>query len=921
MRNRLLGSLVVLGMLGLGTVPAFPASYLQNARTAMQRGDLKTAEIELRNAVRSDPRSGEARFLLARVQLALGNPAAAEQQAKAAEARGYDPRAVIPILGQAMLSQGHAEELLKTLHPQGKDKTADAEVMVARGAALASLGQQDKAAEAFAKAEELDPSASGAWLSDARLALARGDLAKAKDRLAHALAVDPHSVEARTLKAQMLAIDKDIPGALKLLGETITDRPPAIPARLLRANLLVATGQFDAARADDDAVLKLLPGNVEALFLKAVLLHQAGHDQDADNLLDQLQTLFPRLPKGYFLQAAVKEKLGQLEQAASLARRYVAAEPGDLNGAKLLAEIEFKLNRPDRAIEPLARVVASGRADAQTYDMLGRAYAATGQPEEAAKDFQKAATLAPGNVGVRTQLASTMLQLGKPDAAVADLEHALTLAPKQAQVGEALVLAALRTGDLDKADAALAKVRAAQGDTPVVRNLAGLLQLARLDLPGAKTTFEGILKQDPAFMPARINLARTQAMEGDKAGFEATLGDMLKKTPAAEPALTLLSNDLLSTGRAPEAVGLLEAAHKAEPKDIRLTLRLGDLLIRTGSPQKALDLVKQEAPTGAPGPALLGLRAAAELALKQPKPARETLTQLVSLEPRALAARRELAALLLQAGDAASARDLIKAGIALFPNDYQLYVDYAMIDFKQSGLQTALSTAQALLTQNMSFQPLRALRGDLYLAAKQPEEALKAYEAANASAPSLLLTSRIAAVLQQTGKLDQAAQVLKDWLAKHPDEVQVASVLSSMDIARKNYADARVYLKQVLAKAPHDPASLNNLAWIDQKLGDLTEARKLAEQAYLLAPSSQTADTLGWILVSAGDPAQAVVLLRQAHAGSTDPRIAYHYAVALNATGQKDEAVKLLHIAVASKVKYSEKAEAVTLLDKLTKGS
>jgi Flp pilus assembly protein TadD len=164
-------------------------------------------------------------------------------------------------------------------------------------------------------------------------------------------------------------------------------------------------------------------------------------------------------------------------------------------------------------------------------------------------------------------------------------------------------------------------------------------------------------------------------------------------------------------------------------------------------------------------------------------------------------------------------------------------------------------------------------------------------------------------------------KVLKDWLAKHPDELQVASVLSGMDIARKNYAEARVYLKQVLAKAPHDPASLNNLAWIDQKLGKLDEARTLAGQAYLLAPSPQTADTLGWILVAAKEPAQAVVLLRQAHAGSTDPRIAYHYAVALNATGDKAQAVKLLHVAVASKVKYSEKPDAATLLDKLTKGS
>ncbi|MGH7041459.1 MAG: XrtA/PEP-CTERM system TPR-repeat protein PrsT [Acetobacteraceae bacterium] len=927
MRTRLLGSSLLAASLalglcgGFGPPTAFAASYLQRARAALAKGDLQVAQIELSNAVRSDPRSGEARFLLAEVQLRLGDPVAAEVQAKAAEARGYDPRAVVPLLAEAMLAQGHASDLLDQLKPDRSDKVVDSEIDVGRGLAHLARHETAPAATAFAEAEQLDPANANAWFADARLALARGQLDAAKQKVARGLAADPKSVQGNTLNAQIMMIDKDLPGALKLLDATIAARPPAVPARLLRTNILISQGKFAAARADDDAVLKVLPHNVEAQFLDALLLHQAGKNQAADTVLDRLAQLFPQLPKGWFLQAAVKEALGQGEAAAAAARRYVARAPDDVNGAKLLAQIEFHLHRPDQAVAPLAKLVADGKADAQVYDMLGRAYAAVGQPGEAAKNFTKAATLAPNDVGVQTQLASMLLQLGQPNAAVHDLEHALVLDPKQPQVGEALFLAALKTGNLDKAAAALKTVRAAQGDTPVVGNLTGLLQLARLDLSGAKATFQAIVTQHPDFVPAQINLARTLAMQGDDAGYESALAAMLQRQPAAEPALTMLLNSDLSHGRIASARQILEQAHKAAPKNVALLLRLGDLYIRSKQPEKALALTNAAAPNGAPTPALLGLQAAAQLALKQTTEAEDTLTALLAAQPQALAARRELAALKIKSGDYATARDLIKAGIALSPENYQIYLDYALIDLKQSGLPAALATAHTLSAQDLAFATLQALPGDVCMAANQPAEAVKEYQAAAAKNPSLLLTARIAAAMQRQGQTDQAIALLKEWLAQHPDDMKAVRLLAGIDIAHQHYAEAKMYLQQVLAKAPHDAASLNNLAWIDQQLGDGANARSLAEQAYLLQPGPQTADTLGWILTAGGDAAHGLILLRQAHAGSTDPRITYHYAVALHDTGQTAAAIPLLREVAAVKDSFSEKTDAEHLLDKLTKGA
>ena len=132
-----------------------------------------------------------------------------------------------------------------------------------------------------------------------------------------------------------------------------------------------------------------------------------------------------------------------------------------------------------------------------------------------------------------------------------------------------------------------------------------------------------------------------------------------------------------------------------------------------------------------------------------------------------------------------------------------------------------------------------------------------------------------------------------------------------------NIDAAEKTLQILLAKRPHDPVALNNLAWLYQRKHD-PRALDLARQAYILSPSAQTADTLGWILTSSGNASTGVALLRQASAqGRSDPAILYHYAVALNDTGSKADAIKVLNEVVGSKGDFSEKNDAQKLLSEL----
>ena len=898
------------------------ADYLSDGRQSMQKGDIKTAVLQLRNAVKSDPQNAEAHFLLARAHLELGDAVAAQKEAQSARDRGYDLRQVMPLLTQAYLVQSKYRDVLQDFQTDGRDPTVDASILVARGYANSGLHNLEEAQKNFADAEKLAPDAVQPALAGARLALARGDLVIAQIKIDHALGLDPKSIETQLAKVQMLRMKNDPDGALAVLDMLLATNPGNIPGRLDRAQLHLALNRDDKARVDDDAILAARPNDVQALYMKALLLARAKDFKGADALLEKLGTVLNKLPRAYFLQAMVKQHLGNLEQAEEAASRYMVRNPEDLEGYKLFARIELQKRKPAPVVESLKALTEAGRGDAEIYDLLGRALVLTGQQQAAAEAFQKAQVLAPNDVGVNTRLAGARLSSGNTNAALVDLERSLQLMPNDVAVGEALFFAALSTGDIDRAAAELDKIHAAQGDTPSVGNLQGVLAMARLQLDEAREKFESAIKKDPNFNLARLNLARLSAMQGHTEETESILSAILAKQSNAEPALSMYMAATVGGGKLALAVTALERAHADAPNDARLTAVLSDLYIRGEDPAKAMALIGFDQNLQTMAPELLAARARAQLALKQVKDARDTYTVLLDREPTNVNVRRVLAGLLMAGGDVESARNVLQKGLAIAPQDMQLISDTVALELRAGGLDAALATADRFQRQNSDFAVLRTLKGDLYLGAKQYDKAIDAYSAAvKENVPDSGITLRLALAMTASGKPEAANALLETWLKAHPGDLIVLQYLSGVNIGDRKYKEAEGQLTQILEKRPQDPATLNNLAWIYQQLGD-KRARATAQRAYVLMPGAQTADTLGWILAGEGDKT-GLVLLRQADAegGAADPRIKYHYAVALKQSGDKDAAVKMLTQVLANPANFEEKAAAKSLLDELSKPS
>jgi putative PEP-CTERM system TPR-repeat lipoprotein len=912
-------AMVVAALTGFAPT-AGATGYLAEAKRLLAKGETKAAEIELKNAVRSNPKDMEARYRLALIELALGQPVAAEADAKAARAGGYDLERTIPLLADAYLAQGKYRQLLQDFPAKAGSAAERAGVLVARGYAQIALGQPAEARQSFEKAESLAPRAPQPLLAEVKLLASQRQFAAAEAKLDQALTFAPKSPQLLLEKAALLRMKGENKAALALLDKLLKKAPGFLPARLERGEILLFEAKLGPARKDIDAVLAAEPGNVAAIYLEAILLGDQNEFKKAETDLEKISAAIPALPRGYFVEAYVKYRLGELPQAEEAARRYAARNPKDLAVAKLLGLIELSEAKPAATIARLEKFAENGTADAGAFGILGQAYTEIGRTAEALKAFEKAQKLQPKSALFNLQLGASRLRMGEAAGALGSLEHALKLAPSNA-AGDMIFMTDLALGRWQAAADIARKLQQAMPKSPTPLNLLALVKLAQFNLAGTRADLTALAAKFPDFLPARLNLARVAVLEGKPAEAERILQAALEKDPTNRLALGRLMALLLREGRQKSALAAIERAHSVAPTDKQITARLIAVYLQLGHKKKALGLARDESggdePSNIP---VIAVTALAQLAAGEKGDAAQSFRRLIMIEPDALVPRRELASVLLAEGDAAGARHALDEAIKIAPHNPQLVADRIAVDLKASGIATALATAARIEKSSPALPTAPALEGDVYLAARQYAKATEAYQKAFRKAPSAMLAVRLARALSASGKPDAAAALLRDWLEKHPDDIGVTEILASFDLGAHRYTEAKAEFEKVVAKEPLNAVALNDLAWLYQRAGD-PSAKTLAERAYVIAPKlPQTADTLGWILVQQREAANALGLLEEASGGApADLEIRYHFAVALSDTGHRSRARQLLASLTKKAVKFDDKKAAQKLLDTLSK--
>jgi tetratricopeptide (TPR) repeat protein len=405
-------------------------------------------------------------------------------------------------------------------------------------------------------------------------------------------------------------------------------------------------------------------------------------------------------------------------------------------------------------------------------------------------------------------------------------------------------------GDRAGATAALARSLAILSDYDGVMT-AGRILLLQGDFDGADARVDQALKLKPGDFDAqalKIDLAMQKHMP-------AKARDMAERLVAAAPrsmlAILIRAKVYLSIDRADKAEADIDRVLADKP-DLPIALYFKAIVLaRHGDPKGAWDI-----------------------AHSLPK-------EYIQVDP---GIALNVANMAVAAGYLDSAASLLNVAVLRFPDQFEARLQLADIRLRQNSPQYALNALA--MVQDSKDPRVEVLYARIALMKNAKLGAQKYIQR--------VIESGGGEELRALDK-DVALKSLADYIARNPSNQLVKKQYAVLLLGFGELDKARTSYEQLVRDYPTDGHCLNNLAWLVVK-DDPARALVLAQRAVKADPGSPDfLDTLGSMQLNRSDRKGAVETLQKAHAfRPDDPEIAYHLALALEASGEGGKSQALL---------------------------
>ncbi len=918
-------ALAVYGMVANGAWAATEESqeYFMQAQQALKDGNGNEAVIHLKNAVRADPDNVDARFMLGQFNLQRGDMQGAEKEFREARSRGMDEDKVLPLLAQALLSQGKSKELLAEINT---DSMKGATKITGHTLRARAYLVENEVAKAKAELDIARPDAANDapfHAADSEVLQREGDYPGAEKAIDRAIAINPKFSLALWLKGELRRIQKDLPGSLEAYNKALEVDKNSLQVLIGRAFVYLGLGKFKEAEADTDSILARIPNMPMALYLKAAILSQRGEDEKALETLQPVEFRMASFMPAVYLMANLNLKLNRLEGAVNYAVRYHAANEDKPDAVRLLSAVYLRQKRYPEAIKLLKpHEEEEGYKDDIYYlQLLGNSYLAVADYASASRVFKSLQKLSPDDTTIREQLAITSLGMGEQDDAVRELEAMAEGQGGSDRVNLLLILTHMRNKEYSKAETAALNFVKNRAESGTAQNLLGSVYLAQDKRAEARASFETALKVDPKFSPAVLNLAQLERMEKRPEVAQKILKAHLENDKGNEKVLTQLADISLAEKDMDGAVAWLQQAAEGNPKSEAARIRLIEVQMRMNKPEAALQTATDLSGIAPESPTALNALAQVQILNKQLASGIATYRKLVALAPNAAQGHLLLGKALQLNGNLTEAKASFDEAIKLAPNMPDAKAERLSVELKDAGVEAATLLAEKYRDETPENAITHIMLGDVYLRGEKYSQAITSFEKAQDLKPGGGVLRRLYIAKVRGGKEDEAFKNLRSWTEKNSEDWESRLLLSTELIRRGDLEGAVLENEALNEKLPGRPVILNNLGWLYARKGD-ARGIGLVKTAYELAPNApEVQDTYGWMLVKANKTSEGLEILRKAAASlPNSAEVQYHFAAALAKSDKKTEALEILTRILAGNSEFEERKEAEALMGSLKAG-
>jgi tetratricopeptide (TPR) repeat protein len=757
-------ALLALWLLCMASCDRDPKVYVERGNKFFDAGKYNDAALQYEKALQKDPKSGEAHYRLALVELRRNKPSQAYQQLLRAVEFMPDNTDALFRLGQLALTLYNADPKhpAQLYEQAGKEaglllhKQPDGfEGNLLRGAIDMVDKKPDDAVDCLRKALESKPNDNGVKLG-----------------LARALVEDRQAGAGLDLGRQLVQQDKTYGPAYDFLYERYAttgrnDDAENILKQKVSNNPKQAAFLLELARyyvvkrkpADVAGTLRKLTGDRKD-FPEGSLI--AG---DFYGSIGQADLALPQYEAG--LNSTVKEKNVYRKRIAVImaARRnwpevYAQVQASlkdhpDDQEAKLMRAVawldEGKRENIDPAIAELRAQIAKRPRDATLHYQLGNALAQKGDLTGARPEWTAAAQrrdyLLP-----RYALVQLDLIQGKAQDALRIADEVIAAAPGDERARLLHVTCQIAAGQFQPAHTELNRLATDFPLSGQVKYRMAILDLAERKFPEAEQILRQL--QGSAGPDPQVYSALAQAYEGEKEPAKAiqALQDEIKRAPASAGLRQLLAQVAMSSGKFDLAIEQYKQLAAASPNSIDI--------------QRALATAYKEQGN-----------AAGQIAI---------LKTTVQKDPQQMAVSLDLAHALLDAGRVDEAQAIYRQMLKIQPTNPNALNDLSYL-MAESGenLDEALTLARRG-AQYATEQSLRTSLSDtlgwIYLKKKMYDSALQSFQnLVNNNPNSMTFRYHLGTTLYQMGNKPKAKAELEAALAVKPksdDEPKIRELLA-----------------------------------------------------------------------------------------------------------------------------------------------
>jgi putative PEP-CTERM system TPR-repeat lipoprotein len=595
--------------------------------------------------------------------------------------------------------------------------------------------------------------------------LAGNERSEAENAFGESLALDPANVSANLGMARLAASKLDLAGALSRVDAALNTSPRSFDALFFKAELLAAQGQDEPAEKAYRQAIQASPNQVPARVRLITHLAKSAPKEKAWSEVEALEQIAPKDPRTSYARAV------------------------------LLVE-ERKFAEARQAILPMLKVAPN---HIPSLILAGRAAFETGAYAEAESHLRKALFNAPEALGAKRLLAATHLRMGQTEVALAEVRELLARAGQDPAVVALAGEAYLANGDVKSATRYYEQAKSMRPDNAALQLRLAQMRFAVGDPDRGMRELETAAASDPQAYQADLALiaVHLRQRQADKA-LDAVAA-LEKKQPDNPLTHNLRGLALLLKRDIDGARASFERALKLRPTYMPAVSNLVQLDLREKKPdvaRKRYEAVLKAEPNNEQ--AMLGLAVLLRVMGVDPRQSEKLLKQSVAANPNSANARVSLVNFYLRNRDQKSALAAAQEAQAALPNNPAVLqmlgvTQLAAGDTRQAIASFSRLTELARKSPEPHIQLARA-----YMAAKQPDDAIRALRAALALRPELAALQRdIAVIYSWAGRSEEAVREARDIQSKYPNhpfgymlEGEIYAAQSKWDLAERSYRSA-----------------------------------------------------------------------------------------------------------------------------------